>query len=115
MAVVAGTVTLTVSGPEIDTDLPVEEQVRLLVRRVRNIENQAASDRARFSKGLDETAARVDSHAAQLRAADEGIRDLARSIAVSTVKLQLGGLFLVGGGTVLMAVPTLVSLWAAVT
>lgn len=109
----AGTATISVSGPEIDTDLPFEEQMRLLVRRVRNIENEARSDRARFAKGLGEVTGRVDSHAAQLRAADEGIRGLARSIAVSTVKLQLWGLLLVGGGTVLMAVPTLVSLWTA--
>jgi hypothetical protein len=88
--------------------------VRLLVHCVRNIENQASSDRVRFVKGLDEVTAQVDGHAEELRAADEGIRDLARSIAVSTVKLQLWGLLLVGGGTVLMAVPTLVSLLAAV-
>ncbi|OZM81114.1 hypothetical protein CFP66_17165 [Pseudonocardia sp. MH-G8] len=40
-----------VSGPDIDTGLPIEEQVRLLVHRVRNIENQASSDRVRFVKG----------------------------------------------------------------
>jgi hypothetical protein len=98
---VACNLTAVVSSPEIDTDLPVEEQVRLLIYRVKNIENQASSDRSRFTK------------AAQLRAADGDIRDLARSIAVSTVKLQLWGLILVGSGTVLMAAPTLISVWAA--
>jgi hypothetical protein len=111
---VADSVTAVVSGLEIDTDLSVEEQVRLLIHRVRNIENQASSDRSHFAKGLDRVKARVDDQAAQLRAADGDIRELARSIAVSTVKLQLWGLILVGGGTVLMAVPTLVSMWAAI-
>lgn len=105
---------LVVSGPEIDTDLPIEEQMRLLVHRVSSIENQASSDRKRFAKDIEAVTARVDGHAAELRAADEGIRDLARSVAVSTVKLQLWGLLLVGAGTALMAAPTLGSLWAAV-
>lgn len=104
-----------VTGPEIDPDLPLEEQVRLLVRRVRNIESQASSDRARFAKNLGDLTAQVGGQAAELRAADEGIRELARSIAVSTVKLQLWGLLLVGVGTVLMALPTLVGLIADVT
>jgi hypothetical protein len=77
------------------------------------IENQALIDRSRFAEGLDQLKARVDDQTAQLRAADGDIRELARSIAVSTVKLQIWGLILVGGGTVLMAVPTLVSMWAA--
>jgi hypothetical protein len=110
---VACNLTAVVSSPEIDTDLPVEEQVRLLIYRVKNIENQASSDRSRFTKGLDQVKTRVDDQAAQLRAADGDIRDLARSIAVSTVKLQLWGLVLVGSGTVLMAAPTLISVWAA--
>jgi hypothetical protein len=113
-AAVVSSATVVVSGPEIDTDLPVEEQVRFLIHRVKNIENQVSSDRSRFAKGLDQVKARVDDQTAQLRAADGDIRELARSIAVSTVKLQLWGLILVGGGTVLMAVPTLVSMWVAI-
>jgi hypothetical protein len=113
-AAVAGSATVVVSGPEIDTDLPVEERVRLLIHRVKNIENQASSDRSRFAKGLNQVKTRVDDQAAQLRTADGDLRELARSIAVSTVKLQLWGLILVGGGTVLMAVPTLLSMWAAI-
>jgi len=35
---------------------------------------------------------------------------LARSVAVSTVKLQLWGLLLIGGGTVVMTMPTIYSL-----
>ena len=65
-------------------------------------------------KGLNQVKTRVDDQAAQLRAADDDIRELASSIAVSTMKLQLWGLILVGGGTVLMAVPTLFSMWAAI-
>jgi hypothetical protein len=113
-AAVVSSATVVVSGPEIDTDLPVEEQVRFLIHHVKNIENQVSSDRSRFAKGLDQVKARVDDQTAQLRAADGDIRELARSIAVSTVKLQLWGLILVGGGTVLMAVPTLVSMWVAI-
>jgi len=112
-AAVADSVTVVVSSPEIDTDLPVEKQVRLLIHRINNIENQASIDRSRFAEGLDQLKARVDDQTAQLRAADGDIQELARSIAVSTVKLQLWGLILVGVGTVLMAVPTLVSMWAA--
>lgn len=113
-AAVTSSATVVASGPEIDTDLPVEEQVRFLIHRVKNIENQASSDRSRFARGLDQVKTRVDDQTAQLRAADGDIRELARSIAVSTVKLQLWGLILVGGGTVLMAVPTLVSMWAVI-
>ena len=72
--------------------------MRLLVHRVDNTKNLASGDRVRFVKGLDEVTAQVDGHAAELRADDEGIRDLARPIAMSTVKLQLWGLLLVGGG-----------------
>lgn len=112
---VTSSATIVASGPEIDTDLPVEEQVRFLIHRVKNIENQASSDRSRFARDLDQVKTRVDDQTAQLRVADGDIRELARSIAVSTVKLQLWGLILVGGGTVLMAVPTLVSMWAAIS
>jgi hypothetical protein len=112
-AALADSVTVVVSGPEIDIDLPVEKQVRLIIHRMNIIENQALIDRSRFAEGLDQLKARVDDQTAQLRAADGDIRELARSIAVSTVKLQIWGLILVGGGTVLMAVPRLVSMWAA--
>lgn len=85
----AASATAVVSGPEIDTDLPIEEQVRLLIHLLKNIKNQASSDRSRFAKSLDQVLTRVDDQAAQLRVADDDIRKLVRSIAVSTVKFQL--------------------------
>lgn len=77
------------------------------------MENQAARDRERLQAGIDDTRREVDAHPARLSASDDDIRELARSIAVSTVKLQLWGLLLVGAGTVLMALPTIHSLWSA--
>jgi hypothetical protein len=50
-AAVTSSATVVASGPEIDTDLPVEEQVRFLIHHVKNIENQASSDRSRFARG----------------------------------------------------------------
>jgi hypothetical protein len=46
-AAVVSSATVVASGPEIDTDLPVEEQIRFLIHRINNIENQASSDRSR--------------------------------------------------------------------
>lgn len=43
----------------------------------------------------------------RLEDADEQLRALAKSVAVSTARLQLIGLILVGIGTALMAVPTI--------
>lgn len=63
LAAMAASATAVVSGPEIDTDLPIEGQVRLLIHRVKNIENQASSDRSRFAKSLDQVQTRVDDQA----------------------------------------------------
>lgn len=101
---------LLVSGPGVPEHLPIEQQVRLLLRRVEMIEDQAASDRTQHRADVAQVVTRIDAHAAQLRQADEEIRKLARSIAVRTVRLQLWGLLLIGGGTVVMTMPTIYSL-----
>jgi hypothetical protein len=82
-AAVTSSATVVAAGPEIDTDLPVEEQVRFLIHRVKNIENQALSDKSRSARDLDQVKKRVDDQTAQLRSADGDIRELARSIAVA--------------------------------
>lgn len=100
---------LLASGPAVPEHLPIEQQVRLLLRRVERIEDQAASDRAQHQVDIAQVVTSIEAQASQLRLADEEIRDLARSVAVSTVKLQLWGLLLIGGGTVVMTMPTAIS------
>lgn len=99
-----------VIGPEIDVDLPVAEQVPLLLRRLMNAEQQAAADRSRFASGIADVRGQVEEHAERLRGADDEIRALARDVAVGTVRRQLVGLLFVGVGTAVMTAPGLFGL-----
>lgn len=101
---------LTVQGPAIPEDAPVDEAVRLLVRRVERIDENAREDRQQHKTSVKELRTELASAAAALRETDDDLRALTKNVAVSTVKLQLWGLILVGTGTVLMMIPTIIAM-----
>ena len=107
---------LTVYGPDIPPDAPVEEAVRLLLRRVERIEETARDDRQRSTTSVAELRTELASRAGALRETvretDNDLRELTKKVAVGTVKLQLWGLILVGTGTVLMTIPTIITMIA---
>lgn len=112
-ATVTGSGTVTFADPQIDADLPVEEQLRLVIDRLKAVESRTSSDRAQFTTDLHEIRHEINTQVTRLRAADEETRSLVRAVAADpvTLKYQLRGLFLVGLGTVLMAIPALASAW----
>jgi len=103
---------LTVYGPDIPPDAPVEEAVRLLLRRVERIEETARDDRQRSTTSVAELRTELASTAGALRETDNDLRELTKKVAVGTVNLQLWGLILVGTGTVLMTIPTIITMIA---
>lgn len=103
-------ITATVSGPAIPADTPAEEKIRLLVRRVELVEAQATADRTRHNEQIGQLRSDLSAQGAQLRQADEALRLMAKDIAAGTARLQIVGLILVGLGTAVMALPTLLGL-----
>lgn len=104
---VAGAVTMsargTVTGPTIPPDADLNSKVELLIRRVENIEREAADDRnyqASEVVALREAIDKTSSNAAQMAAEIEA---KAKSMVLGSIRLQLFGLGLVGAGTVLLS------------
>jgi len=91
----------------VPSDVSLDEQIYLLMRRIETIESKADHDRveqAEKSRALNEM---IDSLERRTHVADEELQEIARAIAVGTIGLQLWGLFLVGVGTMLMALPSI--------
>ncbi len=94
---------MTVTGPAIPSDADLDRKVELLIRRVENIEREAADDRghhAREVAALRETIDKTSSNAAQMAV---GIEAKAKSMVLGSIRLQLFGLGLIGAGTVLLS------------
>lgn len=106
----AGVVRVIHSGLPIPADASVEEQIRLLIRRVEHVEAEAAEDRTQHSEVIGQLRHECSARESALRMADEALNAKATAIAIGTVRLQIAGLTLVGFGTVVMALPTLLSL-----
>lgn len=98
------------SGLPVPEHLPLQEQIRLLVRRVEQIELEAHIDREQWkdhTKNLHKTCAE---QVATLKHADTQLEAVSRSIATDTARLQVGGLTLVLVGTIVTALPTILGL-----
>jgi hypothetical protein len=98
------------SGLPVPTDVPMEEQIRILVRRIEHVEAEAAKDRMQHCEEISRLQSGHSAQAAHLGKADDDLKFMATDIAVGVVRLQITGLMLVGVGTVIMALPTLLSL-----
>jgi len=96
-----------VGGPDVPSDVSLHKQIHLLMRRIENIESQADHDRVYYAEQNRTLNERVDSLDRRTRVADEELKEISRAIAVGTIGLQLWGLFLVGVGTMLMALPSI--------
>lgn len=94
---------MTVTGPDIPSDADLDRKVELLIRRVENIEREAADDRshqAREAMALREAIDKTSSNATQMAAEIEA---KAKSMVLGSIRLQLFGLGLVGAGTLLLS------------
>jgi hypothetical protein len=78
-----------------------------MVKRVEQVEFEAAEDRKQHKADVRSVRSEVSSLVTKLQQTDRGLEALARSVAVSTVRLQIWGLILVGAGTTIMALPTI--------
>lgn len=85
----------------------VQERMDRLERRLEQAEKRAVEDRALADQAHARISQQLADQGHQLDEADEQLRQLAKSVAVSTARLQLVGLILVGLGTAVMALPTL--------
>lgn len=88
----------------------LEKQVMLLVQRVNNIEKAARDDRGRHNQDVKAVHDEINKLGERLDQADRDVERLAKDAVVGTARLQLSGLLLVGMGTVLMAIPAVLSL-----
>jgi hypothetical protein len=116
---VSGTVTINLGGASmastgavgiltvVRADETIEERVERLERRLEQAETRAVEERARAEKASAEISQEIHNQTRRLDDADEQLRQLTKSVAVSTARVQLAGLILVGTGTVIMALPTL--------
>lgn len=105
------------SGIQIPPDLPIKEQILLLVERIADAEEVIRRESDHLRGELRDVRAKVDAHTKrlaradeELARADEDIKQLALALSLGTVRRQIVGLILVGIGTVFMAVPALFGL-----
>ncbi|GEL27136.1 hypothetical protein PSU4_60900 [Pseudonocardia sulfidoxydans NBRC 16205] len=92
-------------------DESVDERFARLEAGLAKLAAQMIAGRAEVQGELDRATKRIVEQGDRLDVADAGLRALAKSVAVSTARLQLWGLILVGCGTVLMAVPAIVAVF----
>jgi hypothetical protein len=88
-------------------DAPMDAVIGRLVERLDQLESDSSRDRARYKAGLERARAESAELGTQLGQARHDLEALTRSVAVSTARLQIIGLILVGIGTTVMALPTL--------
>ncbi len=84
--------------------MPFHEQVNLLVGRIREVEQRMTEQ---HREDIDSLSQQLQTVQAESARADRLLEDLAKDVGAGTVKIQLWGLFLVGCGTVLLAVPAI--------
>jgi hypothetical protein len=90
-------------------DETLQQRVDRLMGRLELLASRVVTDRSEVEVSLSRLGERVTEQGGRLTEADEQIRALAKSVAVSSARLQLVGLILVGLGTALMAIPAIVS------
>ncbi|TKG67533.1 hypothetical protein [Prauserella endophytica] len=108
----AGTATLRletsgatgVAEKAISATAPFDQQVALILERIREVEGRLTERHRRDIKEMKES---IHTLKASSEAADQSITRLAKDVAAGSVQLQLWGLILVGIGTILLAIPSL--------
>lgn len=95
----------TVSGGNAPADLSLEEQLRWIERRIERVEAAAAQEASRRSHDVHALRTEIGDAERKIREVEHASRELARSIAVGTVRLQIASLLFVGAGTVALAIP----------
>jgi hypothetical protein len=98
-----------VSAPPIPDDAELAEKVALLVRHVRHLQAQAETDRQRHDDEVRAIRATLDTVSGRFHDATLAVESKVKSMVLDTIRLQLVGLFLVGVGTILLAVAGLVA------
>lgn len=103
---VAGALTVAVTPRE---GASADELIAHLLRRMERAERVADNDRA--AAAAETAHVRADLTSVARRVDEEALRleTLTKSVAVGTVQLQIVGLILIGAGTVLMSVPSLLA------
>lgn len=104
----AGSGTLTVGRP----DETLEERVERLQMRIEQVAGWMIAEAGRATEAETKLSQRIEDQHAQLSTMDDQLRELATSVAVDTARLQICGLMLVGIGTALMAIPTIIAAFA---
>lgn len=89
-----------------ETD-PVDAQIAYLRRAVDALREQVAAHRNETNAMVDRVAQSVAEARKDAQTAVSRVEEMARDIAVGTVKLQMLGLFLIGSGTIIGALPAL--------
>lgn len=102
-----GKPTIRLGDIEVPDDIPLAEQIRLLLRRVEHVENVARTDRQQAQKRDESLRADLAAAVDRLDAADARIEGDARRMSLGSARLQMWGLLLVGIGTIAMTVPAL--------
>jgi len=86
-------------------DLSVEEQLRWIERRIELVEMEAIRERSRRSSDVHALRTAIGDTERQIREVENASRELAKSVAVGTIRLQITSLLFVGAGTVALAIP----------
>ncbi|MGW7537548.1 hypothetical protein [Amycolatopsis sp. NPDC054798] len=95
----------TVTGGNAPASLPLDEQLRWVERRIERVEMAAAQEVSRRSSAVHALHTAIGETERKIRQVEHASRELARSVAVGTVRLQIASLLFVGGGTVALAIP----------
>lgn len=90
-------------------DETIDERLARLEGRLHLLEERGAEEQARAKEAERLLGEQLVQQGRQLQDADDQLRALAKSVAVSSARLQLIGLILVGSGTALMALPTIIA------
>jgi hypothetical protein len=85
--------------------LPLEEQLRWIERRIELVEMEAIQERSRRSSDVHALRTAIGDTERHIREVEHAGRELARSVAIGTVRLQIASLLFVGAGTVALAIP----------
>lgn len=93
-----------VTGPDIPGDADLDQQVALLIRRVKRLEDEVESDARHVDEELRAIRVHVEDLKARLGTETATIRTVVEEMVLDSIPLQLVGLFLVVSGTILLFV-----------
>lgn len=94
---------MIVTGPAIPPDADMEHKIELLIRRVENLERDAANDRSHQAEEVATVRTAIDTVSSNAARVAAEVEAKAKSMVLDSIRLQLVGLGSVGLGTVLLA------------